>query len=93
MLGGLKTEIMIHELKILPMYFSHVVNMTKPFEVRREDDKTFNVGDELLLKEFVTKGYYEDEDKEYYTGEICHRVVTYKLKLTDDLVVLGLARK
>lgn len=84
---------MIHELKILPQYFSHVVDMTKPFEVRREDDRTFQVGDELLLKEFVTKGYYEEIDEEHYTGEICHRVITYKLKLGDDLVVLGLARK
>ena len=84
---------MIHELKILPMYFRHVVDMTKPFEVRREDDKVFNVGDELLLKEFIPKGYYEKDDKECYTGEICHRVVTYKLKLADNLVVLGLARK
>jgi len=86
-------EIMIHELKILPQYFRHVVDMTKPFEVRREDDRTFQVGDELLLKEFVTKGYYEETDEEHYTGEICHRVITYKLKLADDLVVLGLARK
>ena len=84
---------MIHELKILPQYFRPVVDMTKPFEVRSEKDRTFNVGDELLLKEFVTKDYYEDENEEYYTGQICHRVITYKLRLADDLVVLGLARK
>ena len=84
---------MVHELKISPQYFRHVVDMTKPFEVRREDDRIFQVGDELLLKEFVTKGYYEETDEEHYTGEICHRVITYKLKLADDLVVLGLARK
>ena len=44
-------------------------------------------------KEFVTKGYYKETDEEHYTGEICHRVITYKLNLADDLVVLGLARK
>ena len=46
-----------------------------------------------MIKEFVTKGYYEETDEEHYTGEICHRVITYKLKLADDIVVLGLARK
>jgi len=89
----IKSTKMIHELKILPMYFNPVVEMTKPFEVRSEKDRTFAVNDELLLKEFVPKGYYETEDKEYYTGRICHRVITYKLQLADDLVVLGLARK
>jgi len=84
---------MVHELKILPEYFRAVVDMTKPFEVRKEDDRFFQVGDELLLKEFVPADYYEDQDKEYYTGQICHRVVTYKLKLADNFVVLGLARK
>ena len=75
---------MIHELKILPAYFTAVVDMTKPFEVRREDDKIFIVGDELLLKEY---------DGKNYTGSICHRIVTYRLPLVDDLVVLGLGRK
>lgn len=84
---------MIHELKILPMYFKAVVDMTKPFEVRSEKDRTFKVGDELLLKEFIRENYYEDKTKEYFSGENCHRVITYKLKLADDLVVLGLARK
>lgn len=83
----------IHELKILPMYFKHVVDMTKPFEVRYEKDRFFQVGDELLLKEFVPKDYYENTEAEYYTGDICHRVITYKLTLADDMVVLGLARK
>lgn len=84
---------MIHDLKILPQYFRHVVDMTKPFEVRKEDDRFYSVGDELLLREYIPEGYYEETDQAEYTGQICHRVVTYKLPLADDLVVLGLARK
>lgn len=84
---------MIHELKILPQYFRVVVDMTKPFEVRNEKDRVFNVGDEIIFKEFIPKDYYEDSFTDGFSGEICHRVITYKLKLTNDLVVLGLARK
>lgn len=84
---------MIHELKILPAYFNAIVDMTKPFEIRREDDRIFHVKDELLLKEYVPEGYDENTNKDFYTGNICHRVITYKTKLANGLVVLGLARK
>jgi len=90
---------MIHELKILPEYFRHIVDMTKPFEVRKiEKYRTFNVGDELILREFVPNDCEDFEQREHYTGQICHRIITYKLKLSElgiegDWVVLGLARK
>ncbi|MGR3221326.1 MAG: DUF3850 domain-containing protein [Candidatus Anammoxibacter sp.] len=81
---------MVHELKIYPMYFREVKSGAKPFEVRK-NDRDYKVGDELLLKEFVPVGYYEDENKEYYTGEICHRKITYVLKGGDFGIEKGTA--
>lgn len=49
---------MIHTLKIDPPYFEAVANGSKPFELRREDDKTFAVGDFLRLREYHTPDGY-----------------------------------
>lgn len=40
-----------HELKILPQYFERVVSGEKTFEIR-ENDRDFQTGDEIELKEF-----------------------------------------
>lgn len=84
---------MIHELKILPNHFKAVVDMTRPFEVRYEIDRVFRIGDELLLKEWIPSGYYEGGEKECYSGQICHRTITARHQLSDNVVILGLARK
>ena len=71
---------MVHELKTHPEFFSMVFCGSKTFEIRK-DDRGFKLNDELLLKEFVPKGYYEDglnDDK--YTGRILHRRIDYILK-------------
>jgi len=87
---------LIHELKTWPEYFQTVKTGIKPFEVRK-DDRPFQIGDELLLKEFVPKNYYEDQTQdEYYTGNICHRKITYILRggnfgLEKGYVILGVA--
>ena len=41
---------MIHELKILPQYFELITQDKKHFEVRK-NDRNFQIGDELTLKE------------------------------------------
>lgn len=41
-----------HELKILPEYFNEVTSLNKQFELRK-DDRDYQVGDFLLLKEFA----------------------------------------
>jgi len=43
---------MNHTLKIVPQHFDAVVSGQKTLEIRREDDKTFAVGDVLILKEW-----------------------------------------
>ena len=94
--GLLTTQIkMVHELKTWPEYFEQVKNGNKPFDVRK-NDRYFSEGDELLLKEYVPKGYYEDglnDDK--YTGRILHRKVSYILQgsqfgIQEGFVVMGL---
>lgn len=82
---------MIHDLKILPEYFEAVKDMRKPFEVRRETDRYFSVGDELLLREYSLNIVPEKHDDERYTGNVIRRIITYKLNLADNLVVLGLS--
>ena len=51
---------MIHELKTWPEYFKDVAAGIKTFELRK-NDRDFQVGDELVLKEYDPK-----EDK--YSG-------------------------
>lgn len=77
---------MIHELKILPEYFHAVKVGAKPFEVRK-DDRPFEVGDVLRLREF---------DGQKYTGEEVDVKVSYILRgsefCKDGYCVLGTER-
>lgn len=59
---------MIHELKILPEYFSAVKNGAKKFECRI-NDRDYRVGDILHLREWQIK----------YTGNDIKAQVTYIL--------------
>lgn len=61
---------MTHELKILPEYFQPVFDGTKNFEIRK-DDRQYQVGDILILRE--TNGHS-------YTGREVRVVVTYILR-------------
>lgn len=51
---------MVHELKIDPQYFYAVVQGVKTFEVRK-NDRPFEVGDYVLLKEYFLNGYTGNE--------------------------------
>ena len=63
---------MIHELKTWPEYFQEVFMDHKKFELRK-DDRNYQVGDHLILKEWEMKGHY-------FTGRELARVVTYILR-------------
>jgi hypothetical protein len=76
-----------HHLKCWVSYFGAVLDGSKPFEVRR-DDRGFEVGDELLLRE-----YHRVTDT--YTGRELLVVVTYKFAkgpLRVGWCVLGIRR-
>ena len=57
---------MHHELKISPSYFQAVIDGKKTFEIRK-NDRGFNAGDTVLLREWCGeyKGYYLSHDERY----------------------------
>lgn len=77
----------VHELKCHPKYFERVLNGSKPFEIRK-NDRDFQVGDVILLKEYDPEHGWPDHGS-YNTIE---KRITY---ITDymqkhNYVVLGL---
>ena len=76
---------MEHELKIYPKYFNDVISEEKTFEVRK-NDRRFQVGDVLVLKEW---------DNIKYSGREIRATVVYILNdsfvgLAPGYVVLGI---
>lgn len=65
-----------HNLKTWPVYFAALHDGTKTFELRR-DDRGYEVGDTLRLREW-------DVDTEY-SGEEVTRTVTYILRNMDSV--------
>ena len=76
--------IKVHELKILPRYFSY----DKNFELRK-NDRGFEVGDIVVLREWSSD--------DGYTGRYSIRVIQYILEnvkeygLADGYCILGLS--
>lgn len=72
-MGAAKIKVRcIHELKTWPTFFEAVCDGSKTFELRN-DDRDFQVGDVLLLREFNLNNHR-------YTGRKLCRLVTYKLE-------------
>ncbi len=72
-----------HDLKTWPAPFLDIASGLKTFEYRK-DDRGFEVGNTLHLREYVPE---RDERKQggnwvagYYTGAHCYRVVTHILR-------------
>lgn len=68
---------MHHELKTLPSFFDAVIGGRKTFEIRK-DDRGFQAGDTVTLREYDPsyKGYYQSEDQ-YYSGRHCNASIGY----------------
>nr|WP_321026847.1 ASCH/PUA domain-containing protein [Clostridium neonatale] len=60
----------VHELKILPEYFWQVWHGNKTFELRK-NDRNYNAGDKVILKEFKDGRF---------TGCQLEKTITYVLK-------------
>jgi len=60
-----------HELKTWPDYFYRVFAGSKKFEVRK-NDRDFQIGDQLHLREY-------DPNTNEYTGRDLYKTVTYIL--------------
>lgn len=63
---------MVHSLKTWPQYFSAILARFKTYEIRK-NDRDFQVGDELVLKEW-------DPQTQRYSGREVTVTVTYMTK-------------
>jgi hypothetical protein len=60
----------VHELKTWPEFFESVINGQKRFEVRK-DDRNFQVGDTVVLREFnPVMECYSDRESRWLVGYI-----------------------
>ena len=77
----------VHFLKTWPDYFDAVEDGRKTFEIRK-NDRNFQVGDTLVLEEFVPIA----RDRGYYTGRKISVCITYMTDFDqkNGNVVLGI---
>ncbi len=78
---------MTHTLKTYLEYFEAILSGAKPFEVRWEENRRFEIGDHLVLQEW-------DPKQLRYTGRECRVEITYVLRgfagLEPGVVVMGI---
>lgn len=72
---------MTHDLKIWPQFYARVANGSKTFEVR-ENDRGFQPGDTVILKE------WDPEYRDYTGSERLEFKVGYVLPIDDKRVVV-----
>lgn len=75
-----------HELKCRTEYFQRVVSGQKTFEIRK-NDRDYQVGDVLVLKEIGPEGY-----PDHGAYEVCRAKIVYmtNFEQKDNYVVLGI---
>jgi hypothetical protein len=80
-----------HDLKTWPAFFAAVLDGSKPFEVRSEKDRRFEVGDVLHLREW-------SPGSGTYTGRAVEKRVTYVFRgpfqgIPCGVCIMGLSRE
>lgn len=68
-----------HDLKVHPEYFKLLSSGVKNFEIRKEDDRNFNEGDILFLREFSIDQWKVGT----YSGKYLIRQVMYVTRDTE----------
>jgi len=76
---------MIHAIKILPVYYDAVVSNIKHFELRK-DDRDYQVGDYIVLKEW-SNGEYTGRETGFKIEYILRNCPEYGLM--DGYCILG----
>jgi len=71
-----------HDLKVWPQFYGPIERGEKPFELRR-DDRFYEVGDRLTLREFEPDLMVEPDVAGCFTGAECVRWVSYVLRAGD----------
>ena len=85
---------MKHVLKIWPQYYCRVADGSKTFEVRK-NDRGFQPGDEVVLKEWDEKlveyaQHPMDDSCDGYTGKSLEFKIGYVLPIDAERVVFSL---
>lgn len=81
---------MKHELKIWPQYFERVKDGSKTFEVRN-NDRGFQTGDEVVLREYVHEDQrYTDDSRIGFTGRNLKFKIGYIHQIDHERVVFSL---
>lgn len=85
-------SVRVHELKVWPRFFAAILDGSKTFELRR-DDRDFQVGDELLLREWDPDAIAPDPSADriapqpilrgWWTGREVKRRVSYVLRASE----------
>ncbi len=75
-----------HELKILPQYYREVVLGNKTYELRK-DDRGYNLGDLIVLKEY-NNGVYTGNEFNVTIKHLLRGCPDYGLK--DGYVIISL---
>ncbi len=83
-----------HELKVWPEFYAALASGEKTFELRR-DDRGFNVGDVLYLREWRRLRIVDGQALGEYTGRAMQRSITYILSgcgLEPGIVCMALSQ-
>lgn len=75
----------VHELKILPQYYDAVISNVKNFELIK-DDRDFQIGDFVILKEYID-GEYTGRETGFKISYILRNCPEYGLM--DGYCILG----
>lgn len=81
---------MKHELKILPTYFKEVQEGRKTFEVRK-NDRNFQSGDTVILKEWDSLKEYSGLELSFKIGYVLHLSGFFGGQ--DEYVILSLVKE